>query len=65
MLEDEGDDASRKYGKHTVFLAFSAAAIRGSQHAGDRAELPRRQDSRFKGEDARKRLGMPWLGEVS
>jgi hypothetical protein len=53
-----------KYGKHTVFLGSSFAAMQGSQHTGERAELPRRQTMLLKGEGKRRRLGIPMLGEV-
>jgi hypothetical protein len=59
------DQLDAKYGKHTVFLGSSFAALQGSQHAGDRAELPRRRQLLLKGEGERKRLGIPLLGEVS
>jgi len=58
------DQLDKKYGKHTVFLGSSFAAIQGSQHAGDRAELPRRRRMLLRGEGERKRLGIPLLGEV-
>ena len=38
--------------------------MQGNQHAGDRAELPRRRTMLLKGEGERKRLGIPLLGEV-
>ena len=53
-----------KYGKHTVFLGSSFLALRGAQHAGERAEKPRREGMRFKGEGERQRLGLPMIGEV-
>jgi hypothetical protein len=58
------DQLDAKYGKHTVFLGSSFAAMQGSQHAGERAELPRRQTMLLKGEGKRRRLGIPMLGEV-
>jgi hypothetical protein len=58
------DQLDAKYGKYTVFLGSSFAAIQGNQHAGDRAELPRRRQMLLKGEGKRKRLGIPMLGEV-
>jgi DNA polymerase-4/DNA polymerase V len=59
------DRLDAKYGKHTVFLGSSYAAMQGSQHEGDRAELPRRRQMLLTGEGERKRLGIPLLGEVS
>jgi hypothetical protein len=58
------DELDKKYGKHTVFLGSSFAAMQGKQHEGDRAELPRRRHMLLPGEGERKRLGIPLLGEV-
>jgi hypothetical protein len=58
------DQLDQKYGTHTVFLGSSLAAMQGSQHQGERAELPRRRHMLLKGEDARRRLGLPLLGEI-
>ena len=58
------DRLDAKYGKHTVFLGSSYAAINGVQHQGKRGERPRRQGMLLKGEGERKRLGIPLLGEV-
>jgi DNA polymerase-4/DNA polymerase V len=55
-------DALRlKYGKHAVFLGSSFQAHRYAQHAGDRGELTNRKTNLFRGETARKRLGIPML----
>ena len=58
------DKLDTKYGKHTVFLGSSFAAIRTGAHKGSRAEPPRRQSMLLKGEGPRRRLGIPLLGEV-
>jgi hypothetical protein len=58
------DQLDAKYGKHTVFLGSSFAAMQGRQHTGERGELPRRQQILLKGEGKRRRLGIPMLGEV-
>ena len=58
------DQLDAKYGKHTVFLGSSFTAMQDTQHAGERAELPRRRQMLRKGEGARKRVGIPLLGEV-
>lgn len=63
-IYDFVDALDRRYGKHTVFLGSSMAAITGQQHAGERAEQPTRKQSKFPGETARKRVGLPMLGEV-
>jgi len=58
------DAISKRYGKHTVFLASSFHAMTHTGHAGDRGEVPLRAENMFKGETARKRLGVAYLGEV-
>jgi DNA polymerase-4/DNA polymerase V len=64
QVYDAIDQLDEKYGKHTVFLGASFAAIQGNQHAGERAEQPRRRQILLKGEGKRRRLGIPLLGEV-
>ena len=64
QVYDAIDQLDAKYGKHTVFLGSSFAAMQGRQHTGDRAELPRRHRMLLKGEGERKRLGIPLLGDV-
>jgi hypothetical protein len=59
------DGLDAKYGKHTVFLGSSFAAMKGQQHEGSRAELPRRRSMLLKGEGERRRLGIPLWGEVT
>jgi hypothetical protein len=63
-IYDGIDRLDAKYGKHTVFLGSSFAAMQGQQHTGERAELPRRQRMLLPGENARQRLGIPLLGDV-
>ena len=58
------DSLSRKYGKHAVFLGSSFLAMRKSAHEGLRGESAPRRARLFKGETERKRVGMPFLGEV-
>jgi hypothetical protein len=43
------DQLDAKYGKYTVFLGSSFAAMQGNQHAGARAEPPRRRRMILKG----------------
>lgn len=59
------DELSERYGKHAVFLGSSFKAMTRDAHAGDRGELPERRRTLLKGETARKRLSLPFLGEVS
>ena len=58
------DQLDAKYGKHTVFLGSSFAAMQGKQNAGEQAERPRRRQMLLTGEGERKRLGLLLLGEV-
>lgn len=59
------DAISRRYGKHAVFLASSFQAMTHASHAGERGDLPARMRDLFPGETARRRLGIPTLGEVT
>ena len=63
------DELFERYGKHAVFLGSSFHAMKpDSEPAGrshSRNELPSRHRVLFKGENARRRLGLPMLGEVS
>ncbi len=59
------DAVAKKYGKHTVFLASSCEAMRHGAHAGERGDVPERVERMFRGETARKRLGVAYLGEVN
>lgn len=61
---DSIDAVSERYGKHAVFLGSSFKAMVGRARAGARNESPERHRNLFKGETARRRLGMPFLGEV-
>lgn len=56
------DGISRRYGKHTLFLGSSFEAMNKAQHAGDRQLAADRKDDLFKGETARKRIAIPYLG---
>jgi DNA polymerase-4/DNA polymerase V len=58
------DALSRKYGKHTVFLGSSFKAMKGGQHLTERGDVARRKTQLLKGETQRKRIGIPYLGEV-
>jgi hypothetical protein len=55
---------SGKYGKHTLFLGSSFEAMKGRQHHNERADLALRKTDLFKGENLRKRIGIPMLGSV-
>jgi hypothetical protein len=58
------DALSRKYGKHTVFLGSSFNAMKDSQHLTERGDQARRRSQLLKGETQRKRIGLPYLGDV-
>jgi hypothetical protein len=59
------DGVRLKYGKHTLFLGSSFAAHRFGQHLGERGDAPERKEDLFKGETARKRVGIPkFMGKV-
>jgi DNA polymerase-4/DNA polymerase V len=58
------DDLDVRYGKHTVFLGSSLAALERKQHEGDRGDAPRRSTELFRGETKRQHLNLPILGEV-
>jgi DNA polymerase-4/DNA polymerase V len=64
MVYKNLDNLSAKYGKHTVFLGSSLAAM-SRQHDGNRGIKAQRKDNLFKGETQRKRLGIPLLGSVA
>lgn len=59
------DGLSKRYGKHSLFLGSSFQAMNQAQHTGDRKETTERGRNLFRGETARKRLGIPYLGEVN
>lgn len=60
------DKASAKFGKHTIFLGASFLAHKFSAHLGERGDKPERQITLFRGETARKRLGIPmFMGRVN
>lgn len=58
------DGIDRRYGKHTVFLGSSWKAMNEPAHKGDRGESSERRKKLFKGETARRRLGLPFIGNV-
>lgn len=59
------DGISKRYGKHSLFLGSSLSAMNKSQHQGTRQTNIDRKNILFKGESERKRLNIPFLGEVS
>ncbi|MDE2041109.1 MAG: DNA polymerase IV [Patescibacteria group bacterium] len=65
MILGAVDLIDHKFGKHTVFLGSSLAAMTAPAHYGDRAEASRRRTHLLKGENGRQRLGIPIIGSVS
>ncbi|HSE35127.1 MAG TPA: DNA polymerase IV [Candidatus Paceibacterota bacterium] len=65
---NEGIDAlDRRFGKHTVALASSMPALSRAPHASrenGKVSARAEESGRFRGETARKRVGLPSLGEV-
>jgi hypothetical protein len=58
------DGISERYGKHTLFLGSSFKAMNTAQHQGSRQIMAERKGELFKGETARKRIAIPFLGEA-
>lgn len=56
------DSLSARYGKHTIFLGSSVKAMNEPAHKGSRGDSSERRKNILKGETARKRLGIPYLG---
>jgi len=61
---EQVDKVSEKFGKHSVFLGSSFAAMVSQQHSGDRGHEAKRKSDTFKGESKRQRLGIPMLRTV-
>jgi len=64
LVFDSVDAISAKYGKHAVFLGSSFEAMRFGSHLGERGDEAARVSNLFKGETSRRRLAIPFLGEV-
>ena len=58
------DGISERYGKHTLFLGSSFEAMNEPQHQGNRQITAERKEELFKGETARKRIAIPFLGDA-
>lgn len=58
------DQMAKSYGKHSLFLGSSFLAMTGNQHHNSRQTPSDRKTNLFKGETERKRLALPFLGEV-
>lgn len=58
------DRLAEKYGKHAAFLGASFKAMTKGAHQGSRQAMPERRTNLFNGETLRKRLALPFMGEV-
>jgi len=58
------DDLSTRYGKHTAFLGSSLKAMTHHEPLLVRNTVPQRQNLLFTGESLRKRISLPFMGEV-
>lgn len=58
------DRLDTRYGKHTVFLGSSWKAMKAAQHEGERGVQSARRQNLVRGETARRRIGLPFLGKV-
>lgn len=59
------DALDQKFGKHTVFLSSTLAALTRKLKTGERGDTPHTARDLFKGETERQRLSLPMLGAVS
>ncbi len=59
------DDIDIRYGKHTVFLGSSLKAVNEPAHQNGRGDHSERSKNILKGESARKRIGLPFIGKVN
>jgi DNA polymerase-4/DNA polymerase V len=55
------DVLSRRFGKHAVLHGASLPTRLQARHEGKRGDVPVRKTSTFRGENGRKRLGLPML----
>lgn len=60
-IYDAVDELSGRFGKHTVRHAASLPTKLQAQHEGERGDVPARRSELFKGEDKRRRLGIPMV----
>ena len=64
LVFESVDAISEKYGKHAVFLGSSFGAMKFGSHLGERGDEAARVKTLFRGETSRRRLAIPFLGEV-
>ncbi|MEI6304529.1 MAG: DNA polymerase IV [Candidatus Taylorbacteria bacterium] len=63
-IHEAVDHIDQRYGKHSVFLGSSFRAMNDGAHRGSRGEESERRSKLLKGETKRKRIGIPFLGQV-
>lgn len=63
-IADVMDKIDRKYGKHTIYLGSSMQAITGRSNEGERTTPAKRKQDLLRGETARRRIAIPYLGTV-
>lgn len=59
------DKLAERYGKHAAFLGSSFQAMIKGAHEGERRTAPERRTNLFDGETLRRRIGLPFMGEVA
>ncbi len=64
LVFDSVDEISERYGKHAIFLGSSMGAINRDVREHERGGPSTTTGARFRGETFRKRIGVPYLGEV-
>lgn len=64
-ISDVMDRIDQKYGKHTIYLGSSMQAITGGNYQGERAKTAKRKRDLLRGETARRRIAIPYMGKVS
>ncbi len=58
------DGLAKRYGKHSLFLGSSLQAMSRPQHRSERQTAAERKQDLFRGETARQRLAIPFLGHA-
>ncbi len=58
------DELAKRYGKHTLFLGSSFLAMKDPEQRTERGVLSQRMTTLLPGESFRKRLNIPYLGDV-
>ncbi|HEU4677273.1 MAG TPA: hypothetical protein VFS75_00980, partial [Candidatus Paceibacterota bacterium] len=59
------DGLDERFGKHTVYLGSTWKAMHTKAHENERGDAPARAKELLRGENARQRIGIPMLGDVT